>query len=63
MKQSIVNTAKKNSLMCNYRISGDSAASNVVMNNTFWTGVQAPLTAVMPGFEACKIETHFGSNI
>jgi len=62
MKQSIVNTAKKNSLMCNYRISGDLAASNIVMNNTFWIGVQASLTLEMLEFAARKIEAYLGVN-
>ncbi|MCW2312612.1 hypothetical protein [Rhodoferax antarcticus] len=48
--------------MCNYRISDDLTASNIVMNNTFWIGVQPSLTKEMMEFAARKIETYLGVN-
>jgi CDP-6-deoxy-D-xylo-4-hexulose-3-dehydrase len=46
----------------NYRISGDLANTDNVMNNTFWIGVQPALTIEMLDFVANKIETFLGVN-
>jgi CDP-6-deoxy-D-xylo-4-hexulose-3-dehydrase len=43
-----------------YRISGDLHNTDVVMNRTFWSGVQPALTAEMLGFAAGKIESYLG---
>jgi CDP-6-deoxy-D-xylo-4-hexulose-3-dehydrase len=43
-----------------YRVSGDLANSDNVMNNTFWIGVQPSLTSEMLEFVASKIETFLG---
>jgi CDP-6-deoxy-D-xylo-4-hexulose-3-dehydrase len=45
-----------------YRISGDLANSDNVMNNTFWIGVQPALTKEMLEFVASKIENYLGVN-
>ena len=45
-----------------YRISGDLKNTNIVMNNTFWIGVQPALTPEMLEFAALKIETFLGLN-
>ena len=42
----------------NYRISGDLANTDNVMNNTFWIGVQPALTREMLEFAASKIEAY-----
>jgi CDP-6-deoxy-D-xylo-4-hexulose-3-dehydrase len=44
----------------NYRISGDLANTDNVMNNTFWIGVQPALTREMLEFAASKIEAYLG---
>jgi len=44
----------------NYRISGDLAHTDNVMNNTFWVGVQPALSAEMLEFTANKIESYLG---
>jgi CDP-6-deoxy-D-xylo-4-hexulose-3-dehydrase len=46
----------------NYRISGDLANTDNVMNNTFWIGVQPSLTPEMLEFAARKIEIYLGVN-
>ncbi|MDB4078034.1 lipopolysaccharide biosynthesis protein RfbH [Amylibacter sp.] len=43
-----------------YRISGDLTNTDVVMNNTFWIGVQPSLTKEMLEFAALKISTFLG---
>ncbi|MBU3638537.1 lipopolysaccharide biosynthesis protein RfbH [Polynucleobacter sp. AP-RePozz3-80-G7] len=43
-----------------YRISGDLANSDNVMDNTFWVGVQPALTREMLEFVASTIETYLG---
>jgi len=43
-----------------YRVSGDLANTDNVMNNTFWIGVQPALTRDMLEFVAQKIETFLG---
>lgn len=45
-----------------YRVSGDLANTDTVMNNTFWIGVQPALTKEMLEFVAEKIETYLGLN-
>ena len=44
----------------NYRISGDLANTDKVMNNTFWIGVQPALSRDMLEFAATKIENYLG---
>ncbi len=44
----------------NYRISGQLENTDVVMNDTFWIGVQPALTPEMLEFSASKIEQFFG---
>ena len=46
----------------NYRISGDLTNTDIVMNNTFWIGVQPSLTKEIMEFAARKIETFIGVN-
>ncbi len=46
----------------NYRISGDLTNTDIVMNNTFWIGVQPALTREMLEFAAAKIESYLGVN-
>jgi len=43
-----------------YRISGDLTNTDIVMNNTFWIGVQPSLTKEMLEFSALKIGTFLG---
>lgn len=45
-----------------YRISGDLANTDNVMNNTFWIGVQPSLTPEMLEYTARKIEIYLGVN-
>jgi CDP-6-deoxy-D-xylo-4-hexulose-3-dehydrase len=47
---------------CNFRISGDLANTDLVMNNSFWVGVYPGLSAEMLSFIADKIEAFFGVN-
>lgn len=44
----------------NYRISGKLTNTDVVMNNTFWIGVQPALTTEMLDYAATKIEMYLG---
>lgn len=46
----------------NYRISGNLHNTNLVMNNTFWIGVQPALSRDMLEFAAQKIESYLGVN-
>lgn len=46
----------------NYRVSGELVNTDVVMNNTFWIGVQPALTEEMMEYSASKIETYLGVN-
>ncbi len=46
----------------NYRISGDLINTDIVMNNTFWIGVQPALTEEMLDYAAAQIETYLGVN-
>jgi CDP-6-deoxy-D-xylo-4-hexulose-3-dehydrase len=46
----------------NYRISGDLTNTDIVMNSTFWIGVQPALTLEMLEFVAHKIEIFLGLN-
>jgi CDP-6-deoxy-D-xylo-4-hexulose-3-dehydrase len=43
-----------------YRVAGDLTNTDIVMNNTFWVGVQPALTEDMLEFVASKIEQFFG---
>ena len=43
-----------------YRVSGELANTDVVMNNTFWIGVQPALSEEMLEYSAAKIETYLG---
>lgn len=46
----------------NYRVSGELTNTDIVMNNTFWIGVQPALTKEMLEFTVGKIETFLGVN-
>lgn len=46
----------------NYRVSGDLTNTDVVMNNTFWIGVQPALTKEMLQYAVSKIEEYLGIN-
>ncbi len=46
----------------NYRVSGDLTNTDVVMNNTFWIGVQPALTREMLEYAVSKIEGYLGIN-
>ena len=46
----------------NFRVVGDLANTDVVMNNTFWIGVQPALTKDMLQFSVDKIEAFLGIN-
>ena len=45
-----------------FRVVGDLANTNKIMNDTFWIGVYPGLTEEMLDFVAEKIETYFGVN-
>ena len=45
-----------------YRVSGDLTNTDIVMNRTFWIGVQPALTEEMLDFAATKIENYLGVN-
>jgi CDP-6-deoxy-D-xylo-4-hexulose-3-dehydrase len=44
----------------NFRVSGSLANTDVVMNDTFWIGLQPALTREMLEFSAKKIENYLG---
>jgi CDP-6-deoxy-D-xylo-4-hexulose-3-dehydrase len=44
----------------NYRVSGELTNTDIVMNNTFWVGVQPALTLEMLDYLAVKIEEYLG---
>lgn len=46
----------------NYRVSGDLTNTDVVMNGTFWIGVQPALTEEMLDYTVTKIENYLGVN-
>jgi CDP-6-deoxy-D-xylo-4-hexulose-3-dehydrase len=46
----------------NYRVSGDLTNTDIIMNNTFWIGVQPALDEEMLEYSASKIETYLGVN-
>lgn len=46
----------------NYRVSGELINTDIVMNSTFWIGVQPALTQEMLDYVATKIETYLGVN-
>ena len=46
----------------NYRVFGDLANTDKIMNDTFWVGVYPGLTEEMLDFVAEKIESYFGVN-
>jgi len=46
----------------NFRVVGDLINTDVVMNNTFWIGVQPALTKEMMQFAVSKIEVFLGIN-
>jgi CDP-4-dehydro-6-deoxyglucose reductase, E1 len=43
-----------------YRVSGDLKNTDIVMNNTFWIGVQPALTEEMLEYSVTKIENYLG---
>jgi CDP-6-deoxy-D-xylo-4-hexulose-3-dehydrase len=43
-----------------YRVSGELKNTDIVMNNTFWIGVQPALTEEMLDYAAMKIESYMG---
>ena len=45
-----------------YRVSGDLNTTDIVMNETFWIGLQPALTHEMLDYSASRIETYLGSN-
>lgn len=47
----------------NFRTSGDLANTDIVMNSTFWIGVQPMLTQEMMEFSVSKIETFLGVSL
>lgn len=46
----------------NYRVSGELTNTDVVMNKTFWIGVQPALTKEMLDYTVTKIENYLGVN-
>jgi CDP-6-deoxy-D-xylo-4-hexulose-3-dehydrase len=46
----------------NFRVVGELTNTDVVMNNTFWIGVQPALTKDMMQFAVSKIEAYLGIN-
>lgn len=46
----------------NYRVSGELTNTDVVMNSTFWIGVQPALTEEMLNYTVTKIENYLGVN-
>ena len=47
----------------NFRVSGDLTNTDVVMNQTFWIGLQPALTREMLGFTANKIKEYLGASL
>jgi CDP-6-deoxy-D-xylo-4-hexulose-3-dehydrase len=45
-----------------YRISESLINTDIVMNNTFWIGVQPALSKEMLEYAALQIETYLGIN-
>jgi CDP-6-deoxy-D-xylo-4-hexulose-3-dehydrase len=45
-----------------YRISEELTNTDIVMNNTFWIGLQPSLSREMLEFAAKKIESYLGVN-
>lgn len=45
-----------------FRVSGELTNTDIVMNNTFWIGVQPALTEEMLAYSARKIENYLGVN-
>ena len=45
-----------------YRVSGDLTNTDIIMNNTFWIGLQPALSQEMLEFSASKIEAFLGVN-
>jgi CDP-6-deoxy-D-xylo-4-hexulose-3-dehydrase len=45
----------------NFRVSGDLANTDTIMNNSFWIGVQPSLTEDMLDYSAAKIESFFNN--
>ena len=45
-----------------YRVNGELTNTDLVMNNTFWIGVQPALTKEMLEYAASQIETYLGVN-
>lgn len=45
-----------------YRVSGELTNTDIVMNNTFWIGVQPALTEDMLEYAVSQIETYLGVN-
>ena len=43
-----------------YRVSGDLRNTDIVMNQTFWIGVQPALSEEMLSFAAGRIEEYLG---
>lgn len=46
----------------NYRVSGELTNTDIVMNNTFWIGVQPALTEEMLDYSVTKLENYLGVN-
>jgi CDP-6-deoxy-D-xylo-4-hexulose-3-dehydrase len=46
----------------NYRVSGELINTDIVMNQTFWVGVQPALSEEMLDYVASQIETYLGIN-
>lgn len=55
-------TRQPSMIGAHYRVSGDLANTDNVMNNTFWIGVQPSLTRDMLEYAASRIETFLGVN-
>jgi CDP-6-deoxy-D-xylo-4-hexulose-3-dehydrase len=47
----------------NYRVSGELKNSDLVMNNTFWVGVQPSLGREMIDYTGSKISSYLGVNL
>lgn len=45
-----------------FRVSGELANTNIIMNNTFWLGIYPGITEEMLDFVAAKIESFLGVN-